>query len=205
MRQRAYLRTKLPAHINFPSSWSPSPGVTVYPHDDKSLQTPLASNNISRRSRLYHSLPNFRFREEKPRCFETASVKERSRLPSPGLRVKLFTRIVIRFRSPVTNSTVFLRSWYRLTEGYTHTFTHDERAAAEKLGLLFGTGWPEGRGKAECYRSNYFPDHPPNHHRIDFADAPRVNVLAMPDRDLILLLKERCIPRRPGVRHQLHG
>lgn len=26
---------------------------------------------------------------------------------------------------------------------YTHTFTHDERTAAEKLGELFGTGWPE--------------------------------------------------------------
>ncbi|MGC1648825.1 MAG: tyrosine-type recombinase/integrase [Candidatus Sulfotelmatobacter sp.] len=30
-----------------------------------------------------------------------------------------------------------------VTEGYTHTFTQDERAAAEKLGELFGTGWPE--------------------------------------------------------------
>jgi hypothetical protein len=25
-------------------------------------------------------------------------------------------------------------------ENYTHTFTHDERDAAEKLGQLFGTG-----------------------------------------------------------------
>jgi hypothetical protein len=25
----------------------------------------------------------------------------------------------------------------------THTFTEDELAAAEKLGELFGTGWPE--------------------------------------------------------------
>jgi Phage integrase family len=30
-----------------------------------------------------------------------------------------------------------------VTENYTHTFTTDERAAAEKLGELFGTGWPE--------------------------------------------------------------
>jgi len=30
-----------------------------------------------------------------------------------------------------------------VTELYTHTFTQDERAAAEKLGELFGTGWPE--------------------------------------------------------------
>jgi len=30
-----------------------------------------------------------------------------------------------------------------VTEGYTHTFTQDERAVAEKLGELFGTGWPE--------------------------------------------------------------
>lgn len=35
-----------------------------------------------------------------------------------------------------------------VTENYTHTFTQDERAAAEKLGELFGTGWPEtGEGK----------------------------------------------------------
>jgi integrase len=32
-----------------------------------------------------------------------------------------------------------------VTENYTHTFTEDERAAAEKLGELFGTGWPEGK------------------------------------------------------------
>jgi len=32
-----------------------------------------------------------------------------------------------------------------VTEGYTHTFTQDERAAADKLGELFGTGWPEKR------------------------------------------------------------
>ena len=30
-----------------------------------------------------------------------------------------------------------------MTESYTHTFTQDERVAAEKLGELFGTGWPE--------------------------------------------------------------
>jgi integrase len=30
-----------------------------------------------------------------------------------------------------------------ITESYTHTFTQDERAAAEKLGEFFGTGWPE--------------------------------------------------------------
>ena len=30
-----------------------------------------------------------------------------------------------------------------VTDIYTHTFTDDERNAAEKLGELFGTGWPE--------------------------------------------------------------
>jgi integrase len=30
-----------------------------------------------------------------------------------------------------------------VTENYTHTFAADERNAAEKLGELFGTGWPE--------------------------------------------------------------
>jgi hypothetical protein len=30
-----------------------------------------------------------------------------------------------------------------VTERYTHTFTQDERLAAEKIGELFGTGWPE--------------------------------------------------------------
>jgi integrase len=30
-----------------------------------------------------------------------------------------------------------------VTDEYTHTFTQDERDAAEKLGKLFGTGWPE--------------------------------------------------------------
>jgi integrase len=30
-----------------------------------------------------------------------------------------------------------------VTEGYTHTFTRDEREAAEKLGELFGKDWPE--------------------------------------------------------------
>lgn len=35
-----------------------------------------------------------------------------------------------------------------VTENYTHTFTKDERDAAEKLGEFFGTGWPEvGQGK----------------------------------------------------------
>ena len=30
-----------------------------------------------------------------------------------------------------------------VTETYTHTFTRDEREAAEKLGEFFGAGWPE--------------------------------------------------------------
>jgi integrase len=35
-----------------------------------------------------------------------------------------------------------------VTENYTHTFTQDERDAADKLGEFFGTGWPEkGQGK----------------------------------------------------------
>jgi len=40
---------------------------------------------------------------------------------------------------------------------------------------------------------------------LHLPDAPRVNVLAKPDRGLIVLLKERCILRRPEVRHQLRG
>ena len=32
-----------------------------------------------------------------------------------------------------------------VTEDYAHTFTQDERDAAEKLGEFFGTGWPEIR------------------------------------------------------------
>ena len=32
-----------------------------------------------------------------------------------------------------------------VTENYTHMFTKDERAPADKLGELFGTGWPESR------------------------------------------------------------
>jgi len=41
-----------------------------------------------------------------------------------------------------------------VTENYTHTFTQDERAAAEKLGELFGTGWPEtGEGKVISFPS----------------------------------------------------
>jgi integrase len=35
-----------------------------------------------------------------------------------------------------------------VTESYTHTFTRDEREAAEKLGELFGAGWPE-KGEAK--------------------------------------------------------
>jgi hypothetical protein len=30
-----------------------------------------------------------------------------------------------------------------VTDGYIHTFNEDERNAAEKLGELFGNGWPE--------------------------------------------------------------
>jgi integrase len=35
-----------------------------------------------------------------------------------------------------------------VTDIYTHTFTRDEREAAEKLGELFGAGWPE-KGEAK--------------------------------------------------------
>jgi len=39
-----------------------------------------------------------------------------------------------------------------VTEIYTHTFTQDERDAAEKLGEFFGTGWPEiEKGKAVSF------------------------------------------------------
>ena len=41
------------------------------------------------------------------------------------------------------HSRVKLTRCERVTENYTHTFTQDEREAAEKLGQLFGTGWPE--------------------------------------------------------------
>jgi integrase len=41
-----------------------------------------------------------------------------------------------------------------VTENYTHTFTQDEREAAEKLGELFGTGWPEiDKGKLISFPS----------------------------------------------------
>ena len=41
-----------------------------------------------------------------------------------------------------------------VTESYTHTFTQDEREAAEKLGELFGTDWPEsGQGKVISFPS----------------------------------------------------
>lgn len=44
------------------------------------------------------------------------------------------------------------RSVGSVTENYTHTFTQDERAAAEKLGELFGTGWPEtDKGKLTSF------------------------------------------------------
>jgi integrase len=41
-----------------------------------------------------------------------------------------------------------------VTENYTHTFTQDEREAAEKLGEFFGTGWPEiDKGKLISFPS----------------------------------------------------
>ena len=41
-----------------------------------------------------------------------------------------------------------------VTENYTHTFTKDERDAAEKLGEFFGIGWPEiGQGKVISFPS----------------------------------------------------
>ena len=41
-----------------------------------------------------------------------------------------------------------------VTESYTHTFTQDEREAAEKLGEFFGTGWPEkDKGKVISFPS----------------------------------------------------
>jgi integrase-like protein len=41
-----------------------------------------------------------------------------------------------------------------VTDGYTHTFSADERSAAEKLGELFGTGWPEiDKGKLVSFPS----------------------------------------------------
>jgi integrase len=41
-----------------------------------------------------------------------------------------------------------------VTENYTHTFTQDERDAAEKLGQLFGTEWPEpDKGKVISFPS----------------------------------------------------
>jgi hypothetical protein len=39
-----------------------------------------------------------------------------------------------------------------VTDNFTHTFTADERNAAEKLGELFGTGWPEiDKGKVVSF------------------------------------------------------
>jgi integrase len=41
-----------------------------------------------------------------------------------------------------------------VTDGYTHTFTQDERDAAEKLGQFFGSGWPEiDKGKLISFPS----------------------------------------------------
>ena len=41
-----------------------------------------------------------------------------------------------------------------VTDGYTHTFSDDERNAADKLGELFGTGWPEiDKGKLISFPS----------------------------------------------------
>jgi integrase len=41
-----------------------------------------------------------------------------------------------------------------VTDSYTHTFTDDERNAADKLGELFGTGWPEiDKGKLISFPS----------------------------------------------------
>ncbi len=41
-----------------------------------------------------------------------------------------------------------------VTENYTHTFTQDERNAAEKLGEFFGNGWPEiDKGKLIAFPS----------------------------------------------------
>ena len=41
-----------------------------------------------------------------------------------------------------------------VTDSYTHTFTADERSAAEKLGELFGTGWLEiDKGKVISFPS----------------------------------------------------
>ncbi len=41
-----------------------------------------------------------------------------------------------------------------VTENCTHTFTQNERVAAEKLGEFFGTGWPEiDKGKVISFPS----------------------------------------------------
>ncbi len=41
-----------------------------------------------------------------------------------------------------------------MTEHYTHTFTQDERNAAEKLEEFFGNGWPEiDKGKLIAFPS----------------------------------------------------
>jgi hypothetical protein len=41
-----------------------------------------------------------------------------------------------------------------VTENYTHTFTQDERDAAQKLGEFFGTGWHEiDKGKVISFPS----------------------------------------------------
>ena len=44
-----------------------------------------------------------------------------------------------------------------VTENYTHTFTQDERVAAENLGELFGTGWPE-KETGKLISSQIFPE-----------------------------------------------
>jgi hypothetical protein len=43
-----------------------------------------------------------------------------------------------------------------VTENYRHTFTQDERAAADKLGEFFGTGWPEiDKGKVFSFPKSF--------------------------------------------------
>jgi len=55
-----------------------------------------------------------------------------------------------------------------VTESYTHTLASDERDAAEKLGELFGAGWPE-RGETKVV---FFPKSFPNERKA-YRSSPR--------------------------------
>jgi Phage integrase family len=61
-----------------------------------------------------------------------------------------------------------------VTENYTHTFSQDERDAAEKLGQLFGSEWPEN----QRVKSDFFPKSFPKRKRAcrEHPTSPLVSI-----------------------------